>query len=149
MRSPLCSVPLYPHNTLCTRNASSRTCTSDSHACQISSANFFLSGILPHMRLKSLAVCLPAYGYGPDTHLLRVSRSLFVRIASLVFVRSPLSVLHRSPVCGISVQTRYDICNSNSYVLNCYCHLFDIPPIGFCLQLLLFLYIKHLIIFQQ
>ena len=55
-----------------------------------------------------------------------------IPLVSFPFPHDTLAVIFFSYT---SVQTLYGTCNSTSYVLNYYCHSFDIPPIGFCLQL--------------
>lgn len=131
--SQLCSSPLYPHNTLYTRNDGYHTYISDSHASQISWGNSSLSGILQFLIPSIWAVSLPTCGNDPGSILLLWSLFLFCGIALPVSdLRLPWC-LCISPVCGTLVQIRYATCIPILYGLNyLLCPSWAPPVLYFC-----------------
>ena len=92
--------------------------TLNSHAFQISWANFSPSNIPRFLIQNTSAVSLPAYGY--DLGSILLLWFLFLTFCIVFPISAPHRLLFvcRLPVCGISVQNQCDTCIPISYELN-------------------------------
>ena len=78
------------------------------------------------------AVSPSAYAHGLGILLLQLFSPLSIRIVISISFLLQLVFLCKTLFGDISVQTRYDICNSTSYAINYYCHSDSFWMSSFC-----------------
>lgn len=115
-----CSVPLYQHNNLYTKNSLNHIYILNLHAYQISLVSFFPWEIPWIVLYLNMAEYLPAYVYGQDMLLLLLLLLPFVHTIFGAFLLYHVLIDHISLFSCVLVQTLYgiDIC-----ILNVLCFL--------------------------